>query len=116
MNVATGTATATSAATSSFAPTKLGTANTVSGTTAVASYEAFIMPQTRGSVGTKTTIVNVVLTLNGVTQTYPAQIEYYDFKAGENHVFNITLKKTGLIFTATVAPWQNGTGGSIVID
>lgn len=116
VNVATGTATATSAATSSFAPTKLGTANTVSGTTAVASYEAFIMPQTIGSVGTKTTIINVVLTLNGMTQTYPAQIEYYDFKAGENHVFNITLKKTGLIFTATVAPWQNGTGGSIVID
>ncbi len=112
VDVVNGTATATGAATGSFAPTKLSTANTVQGIgTAVASYEAFIMPQVIGTVGSKTAIVTVGL--NG--QTYNAEIERYDFKAGENHVFNITLKKTGLIFSATVAPWQNGAGGSITI-
>ncbi|WP_418894557.1 fimbrillin family protein [Limibacterium fermenti] len=111
VNVADGKATATGTPVS-FAPT--GTApNTVSGLgEAVSSYEAFIFPQKIGKVGSKTALVEV--TLN--EQKYNAEIElYYDFKAGENHVFNITLKKTGLVFSATVAPWENGTGGSIII-
>ncbi len=113
VDVAAGTATATGSATDSFVPTKLTESNTVQNFgKAVASYEAFIMPQIIGTTGTKTAIVGVVLN----KQTYLAEIESYDFKAGENHVFNITLKKTGLIFSATVAPWQNGTGGSIVIE
>lgn len=112
VNVVNGTATATGSATPSFPPTKLTTPNTVQGKgTAVNSYEAFIMPQVIGTIGSKTSIITV--TLNG--QTYNAEIELYDFKAGENHVFNITLKKTGLLFSATVAPWENGTGGSITI-
>lgn len=112
VNVVAGTATANGTATASFSPSSIA-ANTVQGKgTAVASYEALVMPQVIGAIGTKTAIATV--TLNN--QTYNAEIESYDFKAGENHVFNITLKKTGLLFSATVAPWLNGTGGSIIIQ
>lgn len=113
VNVVAGTATPTGTATASFSPTSI-TPNTVEGKgTAVASYQALVMPQVIGTVGGSKTAI-ATITLNG--QTYNAEIQSYDFKAGENHVFNITLAKTELQISATVAPWLNGTGGSIIIQ
>lgn len=86
-------------------PTRLGqTPNK-----AAASYEALIMPQTI------TKDVFVTVTLNGYT--YQAIHKGgYDFTAGENHVFDITLKKTALLISTSVAPWETGTGGSMIIQ
>ena len=114
VSVADGTATAKGTATDAFAPTKLGTPNQVGGKTAAVSYEAIVMPQTiTVASGSKTTLVTV--TLNG--QTYSAEItESKDFVAGQNHVYNITLKKTGISLSTTVSGWGNGTGGDITIQ
>lgn len=101
-------------ATPSFAPGKLATPNTVNGKAVAASYETFIMPQTiTASDGSKTTIVTV--TLNG--KSYEAKITANKtFAEGEHYVYNITLSKTGISFSATVAPWTDGTGGDITIQ
>lgn len=115
VSVATGTTTATGNATASFQPTKLGTPNTTTdGKKAVASYEALVMPQTiTATSGAKVTIATV--TLNG--QNYAAEIEKdITFVAGKNHIYNITLNKTGISFSATVVDWGIGTGGDITIN
>lgn len=110
VSVADGTATATGTATAAFAPTKLGTPNG----SAAASYEAIVMPQTiTVASGGKTTIATV--TFDG--QTYSAEITASKtFVAGKNHVYNITLKKTGISLSTSVAGWGNGTGGDITIQ
>lgn len=115
VSVATGTTTATGNATASFQPTKLKTPNTTTdGKKAVASYEALVMPQTiTATSGAKVTIATV--TLNGYS--YSAEIDKdITFVPGKNHIYNITLNKTGISLSATVAGWGDGNGGDITIQ
>jgi hypothetical protein len=89
----------------SFAPTPLVTPNTG----AVLSYQALVMPQTKGSDP-----VLVKVTLNGIV--YDAQwTGTFNFEAGKHHVLNITLAKTGLKLSARIAEWMPGSNGSITI-
>ena len=92
-----------------FAPTQLTTPNTG----AELSYQALILPQTKGSAGSKVTLVKI--TLGGVE--YEAQYEgVFNFEPGKNHVLDITLAKTALKLSATIAEWELGTKGDITID
>lgn len=72
------------------------------------------MPQSvTASTDSKTTLITVELDGN----TYDAQIEATKtFTGGQHYVYNITLAKTGLSFTATVADWMLGKGGDITIN
>lgn len=107
VSVATGAATAIGNATASFQPTKLGTPNT--GT--VISCEALVMPLQ--TIVNGTTIATV--TLYG--QTYAAKItEETNFVAGKNYTYNITLNKTGISLSTSVAGWGEGNGGDITIQ
>ena len=77
-----------------FEPTQLTTPN--SG--AELSYQALILPQTKGTAGNKVTLVKI--TLGGVV--YEAQYEgVFTFEPGKNHVLDITLAKTALKLSAT---------------
>lgn len=112
INIADGTTTAGSTAVGEVSTTKLPTPNTVTGKDVAASYEAFIMPQTF-TVSSKKTLITV--TLNG--KDYEAELkETKVFVGGKNDVYNITLSKTGLTFSATVSGWNPGDGGNIFID
>lgn len=103
VNVTTGTATHTGAATAALKPTRLSAPYTISGKTVVSSYEAFIMPQSiMASSGSKMTIATV--TLNGVK--YLASIEANKpFTAGAHNVLNLTLNKVGLSLSAEIVDW-----------
>ena len=50
--------------------------------------------------------------------TYNAQADNSPslFNAGQNHIFNIYLKKTGILLSTSVAPWTDNSGGSITIQ
>lgn len=113
INVATGIAAAsTTAGKGNVSTTQLETPNSINGKDAAASYETFIMPQTVSVSGDKTLIT---VTLGG--KNYEAKItKTATFEAGKNHVYNITLSKTGISFSATVTDWTNGTGGDITIQ
>ncbi len=92
-----------------FEPTQLTTPN--SG--AELSYQALILPQTKGSTGNKVMLVKI--TLGGVV--YEAQYEgVFTFEPGKNHVLDITLAKTALKLSAAIAEWELGTKGDITID
>jgi hypothetical protein len=92
-----------------FAPTQLTTPNTG----AELSYQALILPQTKGSAESKVTLVKI--TLGGVE--YEAQYEgVFKFEPGKNHVLDITLAKTALKLSAAIAEWELGTKGDITID
>ena len=101
INIATGTATVASGSPGTVSTTKLDNPNSVNGKNIASSYEALIMPQSvTASTNSKTTLVTVELDGN----TYDAQIEAAKtFAGGQHYVYNITLAKTGLSFTATVA-------------
>lgn len=114
VNIATGTATPTGAATDSFAPQKIATGTAVTGT--VATYEALIMPQ---EVSKGTTLITV--NFGGKDYTVDGSgigitTDTMSFVAGSNHTINVTFKKTGISLSATVADWQPGTGGDITIQ
>lgn len=114
VNVATGVAIATGDASSTFNPTPLENPNDVGGKTVLVSYNALVMPQTI-AVTPPTKVPIATVTLNG--QSYPAEIAADAvFEAGKNHIYNITLNKTGISLSATVADWVEGTGGNITID
>lgn len=114
VNIVNGTATVKSSGTSGdISTTKLGTTNSVTDKKVAASYEAFIMPQSITVSGSNKTLITV--TLDG--KEYEAAItETKEFVAAKNHIYNITLNKTGLSFSAEVTPWGPGTGGDITID
>lgn len=113
INVATGIAAAsTTAGKGNVITTQLETPNSIDGKDAAASYETFIMPQPVSVSGEKTLIT---VTLD--EKKYEAKItEAATFEAGKNHVYNITLSKTGISFSATVTDWTPGTGGDITIE
>lgn len=73
------------------------------------SYQSLILPQKKDA---NTTLVKI--TLNGIEYEakYPTDFE---FKAGQNHVLNITLAKTALKLSATIAEWVDGDSGEITI-
>lgn len=114
INIATGTATVASGSPGTVSTTKLDNPNSVNGKNIASSYEVLIMPQSvTASTNSKTTLVTVELDGN----TYDAQIEAAKtFAGGQHYVYNITLAKTGLSFTATVADWMLGKGGDITIN
>ena len=89
-----------------FEPTKLNTPNAG----AELSYQALILPQNKGAE-----ITLVQITFGG--NTYYAQFpDAFNFEAGKHNVLNITLDKTELKLSATIAPWVDGQSGSITID
>lgn len=106
VDVTSATATPSGTTVGEFRPTKLGTVPTG----AAASYEALIMPQTFGS----NHFIDV--SLDGKIYNAIASGSSYPFEPGKNHVFNIYLKKTGILLTTKVEPWGTGTGGSITIQ
>lgn len=89
-----------------FRPSMLG--STPNG--AAASYEALIMPQT--IIGKN--FIDIVL--DGHTYNAQADNSSSLFNAGQNHIFNIYLKKTGILLSTSVAPWTDNSGGSITIQ
>ncbi len=95
-----------------FAPTPITPANTNvndGGDNAVLSYQALVLPQTKAANNTL-----VKITLNDIE--YEAKYSTaFPFKPGEHHVLNITLEKTGLKLSATIAPWVEGDSGNITI-
>lgn len=104
VNISTGAVTSTTNP-QSFAPTSIA-----ANTGATLSYQALVMPQTKGSDP-----VLVKVTLNGIE--YDAKwTGSFQFKAGEHHILNITLAKTGLKLSAKIAGWVAGANGSITID
>lgn len=112
INIADGTTTAGSTATGDVSTAKLSTPNTVDGKDVAASYEAFIMPQTFTVSGKKTLIT---VTLDG--KKYEAELNAEKvFVGGEHYVYNITLSKAGLTFSATVSDWNLGKGGDFIIQ
>ncbi len=74
------------------------------------SYQALILPQTKNA---NTTLVQITFGGNTYLAEYPNNFE---FKAGEHNVLNITLAKTELKLSATIAEWEPGSSGSITID
>ena len=68
------------------------------------------LPQTKNA---KTTLVQITFGGNTYLAEYPNNFE---FKAGEHNVLNITLAKTELKLSATIAEWEPGSSGSITID
>lgn len=98
------------------APTKLTTPNTgvvVSpGVTkdAELSYQALILPQSKLA---DTVLVKITFGGNSYYAEYPY---LFNFNAGEHNVLNITLAKTELKLSATIAPWVDGQSGSITIE
>lgn len=74
------------------------------------SYQALTLPQTKNA---KTTLVQITFGGNTYLAEYPNNFE---FKAGEHNVLNITLAKTELKLSATIAEWEPGSSGSITID
>lgn len=116
VNVANGTATATGSTTDTFLPTKLKTPNTAeledkSTVKAAVSYEALVMPKQTIANGT----IIATVTFNG--QTYPAKITKETiFEAGKNYIYNITLNKTGISLSTSVAGWNDKNGGDITIQ
>jgi len=100
----------TGAVTSATTPLSFSPTGTTANTGAELSYQALILPQTKGA---NTTLVKV--TLNGIE--YDAKgTGSFQFKAGEHHILNITLAKTGLKLSAKIAEWVPGASGSITID
>lgn len=88
------------------APTKLTTPNTG----AELSYQALILPQNKESG-----ITLVQITFGG--NTYEAKYTTpFNFEAGKHNVLNITLAKTELKLSATIAEWGIGESGSITIE
>ena len=77
-----------------FRPSMLG--STPNG--AAASYEALIMPQT--IIGKN--FIDIVL--DGHIYNAQADNSSSLFNAGQNHIFNIYLKKTGILLSTSVAP------------
>lgn len=76
---------------------------------AVLSYQALLLPQVKES-----NPLLVKVTLNGIL--YDANwTGTFNFEAGKHHVLNITLAKTGLKLSASVAEWEQGSSGSIII-
>lgn len=83
---------------------------------AAASFSALVMPQT---IERETKIVTV--TWGG--KNYTATVAYLGdtgkkmvLEANKEHVINITLKKTGISLSATVAEWGTGDNGNITIQ
>lgn len=108
INIADGTTTAGSSTPGDVSTTKLPTPTDKD---VAASYEAFIMPQTFTVNGKKTL---VTVTLDG--KMYEAELTAEKvFVGGEHYVYNITLSKAGLTFSATVSGWNPGDGGNITI-
>ncbi len=114
VSVTGGKATAKGDASNSITPTA---ATLTSGSTFAASFSALVMPQT---IERSTKIVTV--TLNGkeytatVADAYPQESQKMVLEENKEHVINITLKKTGLSLSATVAAWTDGNGGDITIQ
>ncbi|HCM20600.1 MAG TPA: hypothetical protein DIC46_07440, partial [Porphyromonadaceae bacterium] len=95
-----GTATPTGDATATFNPVKLGQVYTVTGKTVVSSYEAFVMPQIIGK-----DMVIVTVTLNGVPFDVKLTADKL-FAGGAHNVLNLTLNKTGVVLSASIAQWN----------
>lgn len=115
VNVAAGTATAStteSDKTASFTPEKL---STTTGSTVAASYEALVMPQT---VTAATALVTATYSGIGYTSTVADLGISGDLvlEPGKNNTINITFQKTGVSFTTSVAGWRAGTSGSATIE
>lgn len=69
-------------------------------------YDAIILPETYAA-----NAVTVTFTLtNG--EPYVWKVPAVTFGSGKEHVYTITLKKTGVEVTGTINPWTSGTGGS----
>ncbi|WP_300700348.1 fimbrillin family protein [Bacteroides sp.] len=114
VSVTTGTTTATGNAAASFQPSKPSITEEEKKKGIVARYAALVMPQTiEVTSGAKVTIATI--TLNGYN--YSAEISSdITFAPGKNHIYNITLNKTGINFSTTVADWGEGIGGDITIQ
>ena len=72
-----------------------------------AQYEAIILERTVAALGD----VTVEFTVDGDVFVWqvPAGTA---FNSGEEHTWNITIKRTGIDFTGTITNWTTGTGGT----
>lgn len=116
IDIPAGAVTSFTGAAKNFSPRELSAPNTgvmIGGVpkNAVLSYEAFIMPQTKAAGSSMVRIV-----LNGITYDASYTAAAFEFKAGEHSVLNITLNKTGLKLSATIADWTTGTSGDFTIE
>ena len=76
-------------------------------------YSALVMPQT---INTGTTIVTVTLR-DYPTTPFPGILDRnLVFVPGKENVITITLRKTGILISATLEEWTMGDSGSIIIQ